>query len=68
MSLVMVEVMVASLEGAQKAQAQLDGFDVYNDLELGGREKAKLVIVKTNLSNRSPLAPKKKLLARKPIG
>ena len=34
-------------EGAQKAQAQLDGFDVYNDLELGGREKAKLVIVRT---------------------
>ena len=33
--------------GAQKAQAQLDGFDVYNDLELGAREKAKLVIIRT---------------------
>ena len=34
--------------GAQKAQAQLDGFDVYNDLELGAREKAKLVIIRTS--------------------
>lgn len=34
-------------EGAQKAQAQLDGFDVYTDLELGAREKAKLVIIRT---------------------
>ena len=34
--------------GAQKAQAQLDGFEVYNDLELGAREKAKLVIIRTS--------------------
>lgn len=34
-------------KGSQKAQAQLDGFDVYNDSVLGGREKAKLVIVRT---------------------
>ena len=34
--------------GAQKAQAQLDGFDVYNDLELGAREKAKLVIIRSS--------------------
>jgi hypothetical protein len=34
-------------EGAQKAQVQLDGFDVYTDLELGAREKAKLVIIRT---------------------
>ncbi|MBJ33387.1 MAG: hypothetical protein CMC89_01545 [Flavobacteriaceae bacterium] len=34
-------------EGSQKAQAQLDGFDVYNDSVLGAREKAKLVIVRT---------------------
>nr|CCF99791.1 tetratricopeptide repeat containing protein [uncultured Flavobacteriia bacterium] len=34
-------------EGSQKAQAQLDGFEVYNDSVLGAREKAKLVIVRT---------------------
>ena len=34
-------------QGAQKAQAQLDGFDVYNNLELGAKEKAKLVIIRT---------------------
>ena len=34
-------------EGSQKAQTQLDGFDVYNDSVLGAREKAKLVIVRT---------------------
>ena len=34
-------------EGSQKAQTQLDGFDVYNDSVVGAREKAKLVIVRT---------------------
>ena len=34
-------------QGAQKAQAQLDGFDVYNDLALGEVEKAKIVFLRT---------------------
>jgi hypothetical protein len=34
-------------QGAQKAQAQLDGFDVYNDLALEEVEKAKIVFVRT---------------------
>ena len=35
-------------QGAKKAQAQLDGFEVYNDLPLKENEKAKIVFVRTS--------------------
>jgi hypothetical protein len=33
--------------GAQKAQAQIDGFDVYNDIALRTNEKAKFIIIRS---------------------
>ena len=37
----------AKTNGAQKAQAQIDGFDVYNDIALRTNEKAKFIIIRS---------------------